>query len=280
MATKMIKFDLPMKGVKVTSFEELQENFSADILPIFQAGRLSKWLMSRELVAQSEAIAAIDKNSTELLQLVAICRVLELDDDEEVLQILLDDRQAVQPPMQPPVETEVELESNNVNSIENEVIIPEARKKSLMSMLEESESEFKKAKDCGLIFGFDLIVNKGPKKSENAEKSYANRGGGDSDGNYKIPPMGNLLMLYDSTVWGSGSEGFCITSDEFFCKASYEDGYMVNIRDIKTFRVDEDDREISVNGNYYKYRNGDLTKSLKIISKCIEKYNQQFIFVK
>jgi uncharacterized protein YjbI with pentapeptide repeats len=96
MATKMIKFDLQMKGIKVTSLEELQENFSADILPIFQTGRLTKWLMSRELVAQSEAIAAIDKNSTELQQLAAICRVLELDDDEEVLQFLLEDRQAVQ----------------------------------------------------------------------------------------------------------------------------------------------------------------------------------------
>ena len=96
MATKMIKFDLHMKGVKVTNLEELQENFSADILPIFQTGRLVKWLMSRELVAQAEAIAVIEKNSTELQQLAAICRVLELDDDEDVLQFLLDDRQAAQ----------------------------------------------------------------------------------------------------------------------------------------------------------------------------------------
>ena len=96
MATKIIKFDLQMKGVKVTNFDELQDNFSADILPIFQTGRLAKWLMSRELVAQSEAIAAIDKNSTELQQLAFICRVLELDDDEEVLQFLLDDRQVVE----------------------------------------------------------------------------------------------------------------------------------------------------------------------------------------
>ena len=93
---KMIKFDLQMKGVKVTSFDELQENFSADILPIFQTGRLAKWLMSRELVAHSEAIAAINKASTELQQLAAICRVLALDDDEEVLQFLLDGRQAAQ----------------------------------------------------------------------------------------------------------------------------------------------------------------------------------------
>ena len=96
MATKMIKFDLQMKGVKVTNIEELQENFNADILPIFQAGRLAKWLMSRELIAQAEAVTAIDKNSTELQQLAVICQVLELDDDQDVLQFLLDDRQAAQ----------------------------------------------------------------------------------------------------------------------------------------------------------------------------------------
>lgn len=96
MATKMIKFDLQMKGVKVTNIEELQENFNADILPIFQTGRLAKWLMSRELIAQAEAVTAIDKNSTELQQLAAICQALELDDDEEVLQFLLDERPAAQ----------------------------------------------------------------------------------------------------------------------------------------------------------------------------------------
>lgn len=116
MATKIIKFDLPMKGVKVTSLEELQDNFSADILPIFQTGRLAKWLKSRELLAQSEAIAAIDKASSELQQLAAICRVLELDDDEEVLQFLLDDRKVAQAAPPPPIATAVEVDYEDVAS--------------------------------------------------------------------------------------------------------------------------------------------------------------------
>ncbi len=95
MATKMIKFDLLLKGVKVTNFDELQDNFGADILPIFQSGRLAKFLKSRELPEQADAITAIDLGNTELQQLAAICRVLELDDNEDVLRCLLDERQTV-----------------------------------------------------------------------------------------------------------------------------------------------------------------------------------------
>lgn len=86
---KLIKFDLSLKGVRVATLEALQENFSAEILPIFQSGRLAKWLKSRDLLEQAAAIEAIDKNASELQQLKAICQVLGLDDDEEVLQFLL-----------------------------------------------------------------------------------------------------------------------------------------------------------------------------------------------
>lgn len=98
-SVKMIKFDLNLKGVKVTNLEQLQDNFCADILPIFQSGRLAKWFKSRDMLEQATAIGAIDKSSNELQQLQAICQVLELDDDEDVLQFLLDDRQV--PPVEP-----------------------------------------------------------------------------------------------------------------------------------------------------------------------------------
>ena len=274
MATKMIKFDLSMKGVKVTNFEELQEHFSADILPIFQTGRLAKWLMSRELVAQAEAIVAIDKNSTELQQLVAISRVLELDDDEEVLQFLLDDRQAAQTTSLPPttetdadVDTEVEtqIESNNVQPIESQVVILEAKIESLESMLNEYESDFRRARSCGLYFGSDLLDEKGRKKVEGAERSYANRG------------KGGLILLYDSTIFGTGKEGFYLTNEEFFIKFLLEDRYVVSIRNINKFRVDKHDCEFSINyGITYTYASSTLRDSLIIISKCIEKYNKQF----
>jgi formylglycine-generating enzyme required for sulfatase activity len=91
-----IKFDLRFGSQRITQLTDLRDNFSADILPHFQAGRLSKWLKSRGLTELSAGVDAVDKSGTELQQLVGICRVLGLDDDEEVLQYLLDDRAPVQ----------------------------------------------------------------------------------------------------------------------------------------------------------------------------------------
>ena len=89
---KMIKFDLQINGVKITNIEELQDNFSVEILPIFNSGLLAKWLKSRELIDQARSIEEIDKNTIELIQLKKICQALEIDDDDEILQFMLDDR--------------------------------------------------------------------------------------------------------------------------------------------------------------------------------------------
>ena len=94
MATKTIKFDLQINGKRISTFEELQDNFSAHVLPIFQSGRLYKWLLSREMPAQADAVKAIDTNDSELEQLTAICQILELDSDAEVLGFMLEDWKA------------------------------------------------------------------------------------------------------------------------------------------------------------------------------------------
>ena len=94
MATKTIKFDLQINGKRISTFEELQDNFSAHVLPIFQSGRLYKWLLSREMLAQADAVKAIDTNGSELEQLTAICQMLELDSDAEVLGFMLEDWKA------------------------------------------------------------------------------------------------------------------------------------------------------------------------------------------
>lgn len=134
---KMIKFDLTLNGVKITNLEQLQEHFSADVLPIFQAGRLSKWLKSRDLLEQATAIEAIAKDGSELQQLKSICQVLVLDDEEDVLQFLLEDRQnSMVKPITPALgESEVETEEiSNLPSAsekiddENEKLAAEAKK--------------------------------------------------------------------------------------------------------------------------------------------------------
>jgi hypothetical protein len=42
---KLIKFDLPIDGVKVKTVEELREHFTPEILDHFRSGLLAKWLV-------------------------------------------------------------------------------------------------------------------------------------------------------------------------------------------------------------------------------------------
>ena len=88
MATKTIKFDLPIKGKSISTFEELRSNFGADLLPIFQSGRLHKWFLYRKLVEKADAVKAIDMQGSELEQLTGICKVLELEGDDVALALI------------------------------------------------------------------------------------------------------------------------------------------------------------------------------------------------
>ena len=86
---KMIKFDLSIGGSKVKTFEELQDNLHVDLLPYLKTGRLVKWFLSRELADKAEMTQAIDVNQSDLALMVALCEVLELEADEDILEKLL-----------------------------------------------------------------------------------------------------------------------------------------------------------------------------------------------
>lgn len=93
---KMIKFNLTLSGATVSTFDELQDSFSAEILPIYRTGRLLKWLQARELTEQAQAVQAITLSDDDRELLGALCRALSLDDDTEVINFLLEDWQASQ----------------------------------------------------------------------------------------------------------------------------------------------------------------------------------------
>lgn len=76
---KEIEISMKMKDTEISSIDDLKNNISPEILSHFRAGRVAKMLLSQGLLTEFDAISAINKNSSSLSQLNAICRVFRLD---------------------------------------------------------------------------------------------------------------------------------------------------------------------------------------------------------
>ena len=87
---KLIKFDLPIDGVKVKTVEELREHFTPEILDHFRSGLLAKWLVSRKLQDELEAIKALD-GAEDALLLKGLCEVFGIEADDAVIATILND---------------------------------------------------------------------------------------------------------------------------------------------------------------------------------------------
>ena len=85
---KMIKFDLPIDGVKVATLEDLQEHFTIEIVGHFRAGLLARWLrsqgMTRELAAV-EGLTARDDAGV----LRDLCLIFEVEADDDAIEAAL-----------------------------------------------------------------------------------------------------------------------------------------------------------------------------------------------
>ena len=287
---KPIKFDLRLKEVKITNFEELQDNFCAEILPIYQSGRLAKWFKSREMSEQALAIDTIDKNVSEMQQLKGICQVLGLEADEEELQYMLDDRQTFNGETVIPALDETQVKSDEECSIsfiseDNEEItenIPniEEEVKSFDSILGEFYSQLndKSSFYCGR--DIPHRDEKIKKKIHNAEVTYAHADRYVDEGEIDklCSTRGWLFLFVDLTIFGSGKEGFYITTTDLYAKSLHGERFHIELKDISDVRLDEDKCELTF--NEYKfciaYTNNDLTNKMRILVDCLNEYVAQF----
>ena len=87
---KEIEISMKMKDTEISSLDDLKKKFSPEILSHFRSGCLSKWLLSQGLLAELDAISAIDKNSSALSQLNVICRIFGLAYSEVTLGDFVD----------------------------------------------------------------------------------------------------------------------------------------------------------------------------------------------
>ena len=81
---KMIKFDLPIDGVKVATLDQLRDHFTPEIIAHFRSGLLARWLQSRSMtreLASVEALAAGDDAAV----LKELCRIFEVEADDDAI---------------------------------------------------------------------------------------------------------------------------------------------------------------------------------------------------
>jgi len=87
---KRIKFDLPIDGTKVSSIEELQEHFVAEIIDHFRSGLLERWLESRgdsRFLAEVRELASDEgARSDDAFALRELCRIFKIEADKVAIE--------------------------------------------------------------------------------------------------------------------------------------------------------------------------------------------------
>ena len=81
---KMIKFDLPIDGVKVATLDDLQDHFTTEIIRHFRSSLLARWLRCRGWTRELAAVEALtaDDDATTLKEL---CRIFEIEADDDAI---------------------------------------------------------------------------------------------------------------------------------------------------------------------------------------------------
>ena len=85
---KLIKFDLPIDGVKVKNIDELREHFTVEILAYFRNGMLEKWLRSRNLTQELSRVQEIELADDQLIMKI-LCSIFKIDVDDSIIDMML-----------------------------------------------------------------------------------------------------------------------------------------------------------------------------------------------
>ena len=88
---KLIKFDLPINGAKVKNLEELRDNLTDEILTLARSSQLERWLRTRQLLVQADAVAkAVKQEGTDKGLFLALCKVLEVEAHPDDVKAIFD----------------------------------------------------------------------------------------------------------------------------------------------------------------------------------------------
>ncbi len=106
---RLIRFDLPMNGKKITNLDELGDNMTVEIIGHYKTGLLAKWLRVR---GHDEHLAALGQiaESDDASLLKAICSLFDVEVDDFIVAALLE---PAKPSDGDLILTELELQNNS-----------------------------------------------------------------------------------------------------------------------------------------------------------------------
>ena len=82
---KMIKFDMPIDGVKVATLEDLQGHFTTEIVGHFRTGLLARWLRSRSMARELAALEALAASEDDAVVLKELCSIFDVEADDDAI---------------------------------------------------------------------------------------------------------------------------------------------------------------------------------------------------
>ena len=85
LMAKMIKFDLPIDGMKVATLGQLQNHFTTEIIAHFRSGLLARWLKSRGMTRELASVEALEAGD-DIAVLKALCRIFEVEADDDAIE--------------------------------------------------------------------------------------------------------------------------------------------------------------------------------------------------
>lgn len=88
---KLIKFDLPIDGVKVKNIEELREHFTVEIIEHYKSGLLRKWLLSRGLEDEVGRLDVLEDESSLHELFKGLCDIFGIEIDDSIIKSCLND---------------------------------------------------------------------------------------------------------------------------------------------------------------------------------------------
>ncbi|KXI21744.1 hypothetical protein [Photobacterium sanguinicancri] len=115
----------------------------------------------------------------------------------------------------------------------------------------------------------DWNNSKGKKKSKGAAKSYAHYDG------ICVDYISCLLVLFDTTLFGSGSDGLAITSDFIAFKSLGDDKEFIYISELESVSYNRSSKELAFNNKRYNYVHTELNGPAKLVFESLQDYLNQ-----